>query len=1039
MPLDFSNQGEQVQQDQPDFSSGGTPMDFSSQGTPVSSPSLLRKVGDTAIDIGDFVTAAPGMVLSGLKDLGTRIGTIAAGASREEQDKAAAQAAQDIPQYLQAPVSYFLDKLGISKTDNPTIVAKGLDILTKGIEKGGDWVEKETGGLVTSGAFKSLTGYEMAAAAGYGTVKAGGGLVNKITAPKEVPAPIDDMFAKAADEVKPVETPQDFSGNGVIQPEAQQNLPFTGDIQGLERQKDMFTPQAQEHLDATSNQGDLFNKSQGAVQPVTTEAIVQNVEAKPIPEQSPIEQSAVQDSLTQDVEQKLQQSSLPQESKPTSISDEILAEHNRLLGDTQAQVNPDAGVGGKQGGAIGFKPDEPTLQDKAKTMSLEDWSKEAAKTYPQYADNPMIAAKVYDQLRPIEPIPKEINNVKQLVNEKIKDWDGQGNVDQRTVMQGTNTLEKLLPKEADRVALYDKIDQGTDTTSPGARLYRGLADTIWKRAADAGVVKSYVSDYITHMYDFGRQSKSDAMTALYRFADNLEVTRGAGMSTKSQFARERTFQTIKEAADKMGLKPLTTDVSKVYQAYATSMLKAVNNKRLIEELGTVKGKDGYSAIIDRPKDGTVPRGYTTVNHPQWIGKLVDTSIAPTLQSMFDNYNPHALTRIAHSVSIMAKTSIFSFSAFHPMSLVQALAGASRGTSPLTEGIKLYKEFKNSPGGDLVETLQRGGLEIGHPPIDLNPTVAQALVDTSSKFMDKIVPGLGWTTKAPYALAKGLQQIIFGQIQTTFKLGIASQEFARLTLKGIPERKAAEMASTFANDMQGGLNWRRIALDADTKLGSDLANFLASKQGQYHAQIWALAPDWTVATARSWLGAIRKGKDPAEKLMYTKYLAQSAVITALVMDSLNMHYSGRHFWQNDDPTTVDMGDGRKLQVNKHFMEGIHWLRDFDQTMLNKMGSVPSEFFAQAMNKEYLSNQGAPDIVKKQTQIQQLLEPKSKVQEIAGNTLKRVQHMGSRFVPITAQNVLAGTPEQALSGFAGLPIRGRTTEEKVNEKMQRLMGL
>jgi len=145
------------------------------------------------------------------------------------------------------------------------------------------------------------------------------------------------------------------------------------------------------------------------------------------------------------------------------------------------------------------------------------------------------------------------------------------------------------------------------------------------------------------------------------------------------------------------------------------------------------------------------------------------------------------------------------------------------------------------------------------------------------------------------------------------------------------------------------------------------------------------------------GAVRKGKTPEERLMYAKYLAQSAGVYFSMADMLNLHFTGHHFWENDDPTYVDMGDGRKMQLSKHFMEGVHWLQDPGKTLMNKMGPIPAELLTQSLNKEYLSPKGSPDIVEKPNE---RFAAENQAQVLLENVGARTAHALKRFAPITA---------------------------------------
>jgi hypothetical protein len=633
-------------------------------------------------------------------------------------------------------------------------------------------------------------------------------------------------------------------------------------------------------------------------------------------------------------------------------------------------------------------------------------------------------------------VEKVGNTLKDQFKHVVKDWDARGKIDERAIMQGENLLLELAPEKTVREGLYDKIDQGTAPNDPFVKAYRSLADDIYATANEAGVVGSYVDNYITHMYDFGKQAKSETVQALYKLAEESGRRMGSGMSSKSPYARQRTFQTLDEAAKEMGLVPLTKDPVEVFNVYANSMLKAVNNKRLIGDLEGIKNPDtGQPMIISRPKEGeAAPRDYTTVDNPQFYNKMVHKDIADHMNSMFEAYRPSEVARAAHSLSILAKTAVFALSGFHIKSLADVMIGTARGKNIITDQKALMEQWKNGKGGDVVEQLLKGGLEIGHSTLDLNPGVFKGLVKDAGTGLDKIIPGLGEAVRLPAKAPQMLTDFLWKVVHPSFKLALGTQEYGRLVAKGVEPELAAELAATFTNDALGGLNWRRLALDAETAVGESIANTVASKRGQAYMQVALLAPDWTVATARTWLGAIRKGKSPEEKMMYAKYLAQSALAYATVADILNMHFSGHHFWENEDPTYVDLGDGRKMQLSKHFMEGIHWMTDPDKTLANKLGTIPAEVYSQLSNQDYISAKGAPKIVEDE---KNPLDPEPLMQRKLKNTAKRAEHVLERFVPITGQAFNEQPWESALSGFVGLPVYGRSEEQKMEEKLKKMM--
>jgi hypothetical protein len=270
----------------------------------------------------------------------------------------------------------------------------------------------------------------------------------------------------------------------------------------------------------------------------------------------------------------------------------------------------------------------------------------------------------------------------------------------------------------------------------------------------------------------------------------------------------------------------------------------------------------------------------------------------------------------------------------------------------------------------------------------------------------------------------MNSLLWSTVQPTFKIATAMAALEK-TLKRSPEltrEQAAKAAASFSNDMFGGLDWFRIADGVQNKLGRDLALAVTSPAGRRFMQIMMLAPDWTIATARTLAKAIPGVSSREIAALHQGYVVRSALIYATIADGLNMHFTGHHFWENNDPTMVDLGDGRKLQLSKHFMEPIHWLMKPDQQALNKLGYLPKQLLEQALNKQYLSTKGAPPIT----------GSKDTVAEKAG---KRAEHAFGGALPITGQQAFEQGAVPALTGFFGFPVYGKTPEQSAQAAGER----
>jgi len=617
------------------------------------------------------------------------------------------------------------------------------------------------------------------------------------------------------------------------------------------------------------------------------------------------------------------------------------------------------------------------------------------------------------------------------LKEPISSWDYRGKADARMIKQRTDAITELTPTEEKQAELFKAMEDPAKQNTPEVKAIRAHFDEVWNTGHSEGVVKDWVENYITHMYDYGTQAKSAAMNEFKKLVEEINRPITSGMTSRSRFGDKRVFKTYEEAAQKAGLKPLTTNPAELYQAYATSMLKAVNNKKFVAEIKDVVNPATGDKLLTKINTKTgIPRGYVTVNHPQLAGYAVAKDVAPTVKSMFETPPDSIIMSTGHLISMVAKKGIFSLSALHIKSLGDAFIGALRNPSMVTKIKPLMKQWKEGGEGDLVDLALKGGLEIGHMPIDVHADVLRGVVDDVSKSLDKAFPHLGETVRLPAKGIELLNSFLWEQVHPALKLATWATNHEQLVAKGFDPLKASEMAATFTNDVFGGLNWRRIAENTDSYLGYKVANEAASRGGQRAMQIGMLAPDWTIATARSWEGAFRKGANPAERAMYQRYLLQSALLYMGVADLLNQYFSGHNLWQNDDPTMVDMGDGRKLQLSKHFMEVPHWFLHPNQTLLNKLGYVPSELFRQALNQDYLSATGAaPKVVEKGTGLGKELE-------------QRTAHLFKGMTPITLGTAAEKSPKEALASGLGFPVYGNTPEQRqalANARQQKMLEI
>ena len=180
---------------------------------------------------------------------------------------------------------------------------------------------------------------------------------------------------------------------------------------------------------------------------------------------------------------------------------------------------------------------------------------------------------------------------------------------------------------------------------------------------------------------------------------------------------------------------------------------------------------------------------------------------------------------------------------------------------------------------------------------------------------------------------------------------------------------------------------------------------------------------TIANVRVMLRAVPGVARSARQTKLHMWYATRATMFYLLGGSLlNMYFTGKPIWENEDITRVDMGDGRTMQFSKQYIEPIHWVDDPWKTAANKLGIIPRTFYELLSNQRWVSPYGAPPIWKED-------DPWEVVQ------LKRLRHItAGKFIPISAQQTMEHG-WQGLAGFFGHPIYGKVKGSPAEERRKR----
>lgn len=658
------------------------------------------------------------------------------------------------------------------------------------------------------------------------------------------------------------------------------------------------------------------------------------------------------------------------------------------------------------------------------------WDKKISEKTPSQSED---FAEFHSSTEPLEIFTKRDKAIAKHVDDLLTSHEG--------IIGGTGiaadrlsyAIKKLVPDEARRGELIHYIQEGRVPELQGKE--RTAAELFQKEMAEAGdfAQKAGILDDIINDGTYVTQLWKDGPKAQNYYSS---------VSPRSKFAEDRLIPSYKEGMA-LGLEPKTLDLAEIAGIYGKSIGKSIANKKLLGEL-----KEGVLPNGDPMlgPQGKVPIDYVQIDHPQLRDLRVHPELAPSLSHVFYSNNVPAYLNAMTALSSVAKRGIFSFSGFHIKSLLDVAAGLAVGTmnpGSLTKIPSMYKMIKEGKAGDFADQMLQSGLKIEpHSGVDMDNDVFKNIINSTEAAL-KSIPG-GKIAALPITaikqLDKGIQFLLWDYLHPAMKLAAAGTMYEKALLNQSkllnknpnaivksPQELQREIANA-TNDLFGGLNWRKISDDVETKWLHDLSASLTNPAGLRVARIAILAPDWTVATARAGykgIKAVGKTLLPGTKIsaaddMYRRYFLGSALLYATLAEGLQQHFTGKHFWENEDPTYVDLGDGRKLQLSKHFMEFFHWLQHPGKAIINKMGYIPKEFMSQAMGKDYITVGGGPEMPG--------IKDKGFIEQIP----PRIGHALKGLTPITTQ---AQTPEAAGLGFIGLPIYGKTKAEKEHDKRKR----
>lgn len=651
-------------------------------------------------------------------------------------------------------------------------------------------------------------------------------------------------------------------------------------------------------------------------------------------------------------------------------------------------------------------------------------------------------------------------------------WEGDIAVKYRSSWQVKQAIMQDVPDIKRREAITHWLEGDTSIKLTAkehtvANQVRGIFDKLGQEGRDANVLESFLDDYVPHFWRQGGKPKSEIIQTL------SDSAQGAGMGTKTSHAKQRVIPTLREGLD-AGLEAQTLDIAEIVKMYDDSLYRTIRNNQLAQVLreqispdGTpliiaaggrpstakesaaaarriaiardrltrieARVANGLSGNVDRAREAVrraeqaatpAPGDYVPINHRQFAGELVHPDIAPSLNFIYQSSDPNVIFRGVSALNFAMKRSLVSMSMFHANALLESMVYA--GVSP-TKIVPALNQLAHGSAGDVVDVALRAGLKIGVIE-DMGSDVFYAALGDLQRVMDDILPVVGGApVRGVERLNKVVDKVMWDKIATGGKLATFANEMEKALLNSaaqhakdpvknplVPKEQLAAEVAEYVNDAFGGLNWRRIAEGTKTRLGRDLAMAAFNPASRKWMQLAVFAPDWTIANIRVLLKAIPgQARNKRVARLHQYYAARGAAFFATAGSAINMLYTGRPIWTNADPTTVDMGDGRRMTFSKQFVEPWHWLTEPGQTAINKMGILPKTALELSKGVKFFSGRSSdPPLYADDADFWE-------------KRFAEAGLIGKKFTPIFAQQV-ADQGVSGIAGFLGHPIYGKRQE-------------
>jgi len=547
-----------------------------------------------------------------------------------------------------------------------------------------------------------------------------------------------------------------------------------------------------------------------------------------------------------------------------------------------------------------------------------------------------------------------------IIRKRINDYNANSRISHNLKIEAERLVPDELGQEAITLARDAKdFSNLTPEQLKANELYSKGYKEFYNRGKEAGVIKGFIEDYIPHIVDFEKSGISSPADAVKAFIES-GASRSPSTSGKSRFGKERkyeTFEDLQAAIEGSGMVVKTKNAAEIWKQYSASMEKAILNKEMLGSLKDLKDVEGYPVAQKITEKEPMPRDWVT--YPQMPGYAFHPDMAIPMKFVFDNTNPGMIMKGLNAVSQAAKRANVIGSLFHAKSLAEAFL--------LSDPVKFAKELATGFAGTkaALKTLREGGLGDNVDMLLREGLIVETPEDVTRGILSDIGRAADWTLnkyspikdtsisekalrKVEDITLKPFDKLTWDFAATGFKTLVALKklEEAKLAYPDVDPKLLAREIASYSNNTFGSLNWFEVSARTNNKIAKELAATAFNPTGRRNLQLLMFAPDWTVSTLRAFTTMFNKGSglkglwNPKLEADFARqYQLRNALIYATVLNGINNWTSGHDIWENKDPTRIEFRDGTSMQLAKHSMEAIHWVKDPLKTLTNKLGFIP----------------------------------------------------------------------------------------------------